>query len=134
VCSGHLLTGKWRAKGEEILPRAKEFIDAALQSGGRVLVHCSGESSSSLPLYCSRHLPGGISLSPAFVVMFTMEYYQLSWEDALRLVQNKRYCISPNSGFITQIKVHKELSPPEQPVFNVLFFLLRSMKAYIERI
>jgi len=50
-------------------------------------------------------LPGGISLSPAFVVMFAMQHYNLSWEDALHMVQNRRYCISPNGGFLTQIKV-----------------------------
>ncbi|KAK7056673.1 hypothetical protein VNI00_002390 [Paramarasmius palmivorus] len=77
--------------------RAKAFIDEALreQNGvrsGKVLVHCNG----------------GISLSPAFVVMFVMEYYRLSWEDALHLVQNRRYCISPNGGFLTQIKVRSE--------------------------
>ena len=48
---------------------------------------------------------GGISLSPAFVVMYVMQHLQLSWEDALHLVQNRRYCISPNGGFLTQIKV-----------------------------
>ena len=48
---------------------------------------------------------GGISLSPAFVVMFVMQYYHMSWEDALHMVQNQRYCISPNGGFLTQIKV-----------------------------
>lgn len=48
---------------------------------------------------------GGISLSPAFVVMYVMQFYKLSWEDALHLVQNRRYCISPNGGFLTQIKV-----------------------------
>ncbi|KAJ3512305.1 hypothetical protein NLJ89_g3599 [Agrocybe chaxingu] len=68
---------------------AKQFIDSAIGQGGRVLVHCNG----------------GISLSPAFVVMFVMQHYQISWEDALHLVQNRRYCISPNGGFLTQIKV-----------------------------
>lgn len=34
-----------------------------------------------------------------------MQHYQMSWEDALHLVQNRRYCISPNGGFLTQIKV-----------------------------
>lgn len=48
---------------------------------------------------------GGISLSPAFVVMFVMEHYNLGWEAAMQVVQNKRYCISPNGGFMTQIKV-----------------------------
>jgi serine/threonine/tyrosine-interacting protein len=52
---------------------------------------------------------GGISLSPAFVVMFVMQHYQLSWEDALHMVQNRRYCISPNGGFLTQIKVSELL-------------------------
>lgn len=37
--------------------------------------------------------------------MFVMAHFQLSWEDALHMVQNRRYCISPNSGFLTQIKV-----------------------------
>lgn len=50
-------------------------------------------------------MSGGISLSPSFVVMYVMQFYNLSWEDALHLVQNRRYCISPNGGFMTQIKV-----------------------------
>lgn len=62
---------------------------------------CVGRSD--INPFCS----GGISLSPAFVVMFVMQHYQLSWEDALHLVQNRRYCISPNGGFLTQIKVRK---------------------------
>ncbi|KAJ3491103.1 hypothetical protein NLI96_g949 [Meripilus lineatus] len=76
-----------------LFPRAKEFIDNALARGGRALVHCNG----------------GISLSPAFVVMYVMQYYRLSWEDALHLVQNRRYCISPNGGFLTQIKEYESI-------------------------
>ena len=38
--------------------------------------------------------------------MFVMQHYRLSWEDALHMVQNRRYCISPNGGFLTQIKVY----------------------------
>lgn len=37
--------------------------------------------------------------------MFVMQHFQLAWEDALHMVQNRRYCISPNGGFLTQIKV-----------------------------
>lgn len=37
--------------------------------------------------------------------MFVMEHCHLSYEDALHMVQNRRYCISPNGGFMTQIKV-----------------------------
>jgi len=74
-------------------PAAKGFIDTAIQGGGRVLVHCNG----------------GISSSPAFVIMFVMQHFQISWEDALHYVQNRRYCISPNSGFITQIKEYEPI-------------------------
>jgi len=76
-----------------LFPRAQQFINAALSRSGRVLVHCNG----------------GISLSPAFVIMFVMQHYQLSWEDALHLVQNRRYCISPNGGFLTQIKEYESI-------------------------
>jgi len=76
-----------------LFPGAKQFIERAISQGGRVLVHCNG----------------GISLSPAFVVMFVMQHYQLSWEDALHMVQNRRYCISPNGGFLTQIKEYEAI-------------------------
>ncbi|KAK1230656.1 hypothetical protein PQX77_006239 [Marasmius sp. AFHP31] len=81
---------------------AKAFIDEAIAPGrgGKVLVHCNG----------------GISLSPAFVVMFVMQYYSLSWEDALHLVQNRRYCISPNGGFLTQIKEYEAIYRANQAV------------------
>ncbi|EJC97989.1 phosphatases II [Fomitiporia mediterranea MF3/22] len=76
-----------------LFPKAKKFIDEALQNGGRTLVHCNG----------------GISLSPAFVVMYVMQHYQMNWEDALHTVQNRRYCISPNGGFLTQIKEYESI-------------------------
>jgi len=76
-----------------LFPGAKNFIEVAIQSGGRVLVHCNG----------------GISLSPAFVVMFVMQHFQMSWEDALHMVQNRRYCISPNGGFLCQLKEYEAI-------------------------
>ncbi|GJJ15622.1 hypothetical protein Clacol_009900 [Clathrus columnatus] len=83
-----------------VFPPAKQFIYDAIGSGGRVLVHCNG----------------GISLSPAFVVMFVMEHYTLTHEDALHLVQNRRYCISPNSGFLTQIKEYESIYRASQVI------------------
>ncbi|KAJ6584814.1 protein-tyrosine phosphatase-like protein [Mycena capillaripes] len=83
-----------------LFPAAKAFIDNAISNGGRVLVHCNG---AHLFVLC------GISLSPAFVVMFVMQHYQLSWEDALHMVQNRRYCISPNGGFLTQLKEYEAI-------------------------
>ncbi|KAB5595939.1 Serine/threonine/tyrosine-interacting protein [Ceratobasidium theobromae] len=85
---------------EQNLIRAKAFIDGALESGGRVLVHCNG----------------GISLSPSFVIMYVMERFQLVWDDALQMVQNKRYCISPNNGFITQIKEYESIYKAQQAI------------------
>jgi len=76
-----------------LFPEANGFITQALTAGGKILVHCNG----------------GISLSPAFVVMFVMRHCYLSWEDALHLVQNRRYCISPNGGFLTQIKEYESI-------------------------
>jgi hypothetical protein len=35
---------------------------------------------------------GGISLSPAFTIMYVMQHYQINWEEALHLVQQRRYC------------------------------------------
>jgi len=93
-----------------VYPKARDFILAALFAGGKVLVHCNG----------------GISLSPAFVIMFVMEQYGMTSEQAIQLVQNKRYCISPNGGFMTQIKEYepiyrakKALSTGIQPDRNV---------------
>nr|GAT50553.1 predicted protein [Mycena chlorophos] len=54
-----------------LFPGAKAFIDSAISQGGQVLVHCNG----------------GISLSPAFVVMFVMQHFQINWEDALHLLK-----------------------------------------------
>ncbi|PPR00464.1 hypothetical protein CVT24_004525 [Panaeolus cyanescens] len=41
--------------------------------------------------------------------MFVMQHYRISWEEALHLVQNRRYCISPNGGFLTQIKEYEAI-------------------------
>jgi serine/threonine/tyrosine-interacting protein len=38
--------------------------------------------------------------------MYVMQYYNITSEEGVHLVQQRRYCISPNSGFIQQIKVH----------------------------
>jgi len=76
-----------------LFPAARDFIYDAIKKGGKVLVHCNG----------------GISISPAFVVMFVMEHFRLSCDDALHMVQNRRYCISPNGGFLSQIKEYEAI-------------------------
>ncbi|KAG8742181.1 hypothetical protein FRC10_001937 [Ceratobasidium sp. 414] len=83
-----------------LFPSAKAFIDNAIAGGGRVLVHCNG----------------GISLSPSFVIMYVMERFQLVWDEALQMVQNRRYCISPNNGFITQIKEYESIYKAQKAI------------------
>lgn len=73
-----------------------------------MLVHCNGVPLADFSAYSTERILGGISLSPAFVVMYVMQRLQITWEDALQMVQNRRYCISPNGGFLTQIKVRSQ--------------------------
>ena len=70
-------------------PAAKQFIDEALNGGGRVFVHCNG----------------GISRSPAFVVAYVMETAKMDYQCAYTFVQNRRFCMNPNEGFKVQLKV-----------------------------
>lgn len=83
-----------------VYPQARDFILQSLGTGGKVLVHCNG----------------GISLSPAFVIMFVMEQYQMTSDQAVQLVQNKRYCISPNGGFMSQIKEYEPIYRAQQAI------------------
>jgi len=73
---------------------AKLFIDKAIAEGGRALVHDNI----------------GLSLAPAIAIMFAMHHYQLNWEDAMHMVQNRRYCISLNQGFIKQLKEYEPIA------------------------
>ena len=64
-----------------------QFIDEALKSGGRVLVHCWK----------------GVSRSATIVIAYVMRSQRLQYEAALALVQARRACVEPNPGFQTQL-------------------------------
>lgn len=64
------------------------FIDDAVASGGRVLVHCNA----------------GVSRSAAITLAYLMKSHTLSYEDAWSLLKAKRPSINPNFGFILQLK------------------------------
>lgn len=68
-------------------PTVREFVDSCLSSGGRVLVHGNA----------------GISRSAALVLAYLMEKYGLSCNMAFTLVQQRRFCINPNEGFMAQL-------------------------------
>ncbi|KAJ3341380.1 hypothetical protein HDU93_005016 [Gonapodya sp. JEL0774] len=81
---------------ENLIPHFRQstaFIDAALNAGGRVLVHCNG----------------GISRSPALVVGYLMESKKMDFPTAYMMVQNRRFCVNPNEGFKSQLKEYEPI-------------------------
>lgn len=49
------------------------------------------------------HGNGGISRSATLVIAFVMQFHLYSAADALKYVQNKRFCVYPNEGFRRQL-------------------------------
>ena len=80
------------------LPRAVDFIDRALQSGGKALVHCFA----------------GSSRSGSCVIAYIMKTQQMGYFEALRMVQAKRRIVRPNLGFGKQLIKYEELLKAEQ--------------------
>ncbi|KAI6241610.1 Dual specificity phosphatase, catalytic domain protein [Aphelenchoides fujianensis] len=68
--------------------RTYDFIKAAKDSNQVVLVHCKK----------------GISRSSSTVIAYIMKEYGWPLEKALQYVKAKRNCITPNSGFMDQLK------------------------------
>lgn len=73
--------------------RVRQFIDAALQQGGRVLVHCGD----------------GISRSPALIIAYLMMTFNVTHEEAFLHVQARRFCASPNLSFQRQIEAYEDI-------------------------
>ena len=65
----------------------RDFIQAARAGGGKVLIHDNA----------------GISQSGALLIAYIMETQSRSFADAFRIVQLKRFCVSPNEGFQAQL-------------------------------
>ena len=77
------------------LPTAIAFIENALASGGKVLVHCMA----------------GSSRSGSCVIAYIMVTQKLPYFDALRQVQAKRSLVRPNLAFGQQlIKFEQDLA------------------------
>jgi hypothetical protein len=73
---------------KEYIPVVFSFIDEALSSGGRILVHCFA----------------GKSRSASFVIAYLMKTQGLNFNDALIYVQDRRQVVEPNLGFGLQLK------------------------------
>jgi len=72
---------------------ANEFINKCKLEGGTLLVHCKL----------------GVSRSASFVIAYLIENNNLSVEEALDFVKQKRNQIKPNEGFIIQLKKYERL-------------------------
>ncbi|XP_062274276.1 LOW QUALITY PROTEIN: serine/threonine/tyrosine-interacting protein [Scomber scombrus] len=74
-------------------PSTKEFIDSCLTTGGKVLVHGNA----------------GISRSAALVIAYLMETFGMKYRDAFSHVQERRFCINPNVGFVLQLQEYEAI-------------------------
>jgi len=77
----------------QFLPHTKAFIDEAIQSQGKVLVHGNG----------------GISRSGAIVIGYVMEKYGVTYKLAFQYVQSKRFCVNPNVFFVQQLEEYEPI-------------------------
>jgi len=68
-------------------PKVKAFLDNCLSKGGKALLHGNA----------------GISRSAALTIAYIMETYGLKYRDAFLHVQQRRFCINPNDGFVHQL-------------------------------
>lgn len=71
----------------QFLPETRSFIDGALQSQGKVLIHGNA----------------GISRSAAIVIGYVMEKFGVAYKEAFQYVQMKRFCVNPNNHFVHQL-------------------------------
>lgn len=66
---------------------AYDFIEEARKKTN-VLVHCAA----------------GISRCSTLLIAYMMQKYRWSFEECLKLIQEKRPCCQPNTGFCKQLK------------------------------
>ena len=64
------------------------FLNNSIENGGTVLVHGNA----------------GLSRSATLVIAYVMKNFNMSYMEGMNLVRSKRFCISPNIGFIHQLK------------------------------
>lgn len=76
----------------KIFDECCHFIHSALTSGGTVLVHCNA----------------GVSRSASVVIAYLMRHHCMTFDEAFRVVKEKRSFIRPNEGFIKQLKIYEE--------------------------
>lgn len=68
------------------------FINSALETGGRILIHCFA----------------GISRSSSFVIAYLMHHYKMTYKVALQYVKSHRAVVEPNLGFELQLNAYEK--------------------------
>eukprot|EP00037_Helgoeca_nana_P012266 m.111124 g.111124 ORF g.111124 m.111124 type:complete len:296 (+) comp21358_c0_seq1:219-1106(+) len=74
-------------------PEVRAYIDNALETNGRVLMHGNA----------------GISRSGALLIAYLMYKLETTYAEALRLVQLRRFCVAPNEGFQAQLHEYEPI-------------------------
>ncbi|XP_070787779.1 serine/threonine/tyrosine-interacting protein isoform X3 [Pituophis catenifer annectens] len=91
-------------------PMTKEFIDGSLQTGATGQVAAGSKCS-----FCHKrgkvlvHGNAGISRSAALVIAYIMETFGVKYRDAFTYVQERRFCINPNAGFVHQLQEYEAI-------------------------
>lgn len=70
------------------------FITDCINSNGTVFVHCYF----------------GVSRSATVVIAYIMKKYSMSYHEAFEKVKLKRNIVFPNQGFVTQLKLYKQMN------------------------
>lgn len=83
-----------------------EFIEEAVRSKGKVLIHCHQ----------------GISRSTAFVICYLMWKNNWDYEPAFNFIKELRYIASPNPGFITQLLLWRKTLDKDKKSFETSMF------------
>lgn len=81
---------------EDLLTRFEdsyEFIEEALNSAGRVLVHCYF----------------GVSRSASIVIAYLMKRSGKSFAETFETVKEKRRFVGPNAGFTAQLRLYEDM-------------------------
>eukprot|EP01117_Protostelium_nocturnum_P001275 TRINITY_DN1158_c0_g1_i1.p1 TRINITY_DN1158_c0_g1~~TRINITY_DN1158_c0_g1_i1.p1 ORF type:complete len:176 (-),score=55.25 TRINITY_DN1158_c0_g1_i1:130-657(-) len=71
-----------------------QFIDEALNQSGAIFVHCAA----------------GISRSATIIIAYLMWSKKISYEEAHKIVKEKREIIFPNAGFTRQLRFFESMN------------------------
>ncbi|XP_034043303.1 serine/threonine/tyrosine-interacting protein isoform X2 [Thalassophryne amazonica] len=100
-------------------PMSKEFIDSCLATGGKdascslfICFKCFVFKELILFLSSGKvlvHSNAGISRSAALVIAYLMETFGMKYRDAFSHVQERRFCINLNVGFVHQLQEYEAI-------------------------